>query len=40
MDDVAAIEGPGGALEAFVAARAQGLTRFIGVTGHHDPEIV
>ncbi len=40
MDDVAAIEGPGGALEAFVAARAQGLTRFIGVTGHHDPEIL
>ena len=26
--------GPGGALEAFVEARAQGLTRFIGITGH------
>src|SRR5512135_1540341 len=26
--------GPGGALEAFIDARAQGLTRFIGVTGH------
>ncbi|CAG0936167.1 1-deoxyxylulose-5-phosphate synthase YajO [Thermoflexales bacterium] len=26
--------GPGGALEAFVAAREQGLTRFIGITGH------
>jgi len=26
--------GPGGALEAFVEARDQGLTRFIGVTGH------
>ncbi len=26
--------GPGGALEAVVAAREQGLTRFIGVTGH------
>lgn len=26
--------GPGGALEAAVEARAQGLTRFIGVTGH------
>ena len=26
--------GPGGALEAFVAAREQGLTRFLGVTGH------
>jgi aryl-alcohol dehydrogenase-like predicted oxidoreductase len=26
--------GPGGALEAFVEARDEGLTRFIGVTGH------
>ena len=26
--------GPGGALEAFVEAREQGLIRFIGVTGH------
>lgn len=26
--------GPGGALEAFLEARAQGLTRFLGVTGH------
>jgi aryl-alcohol dehydrogenase-like predicted oxidoreductase len=26
--------GPSGALEAFVEARAQGLTRFIGITGH------
>jgi aryl-alcohol dehydrogenase-like predicted oxidoreductase len=26
--------GPGGALEAFVDAREQGLVRFIGVTGH------
>ncbi len=26
--------GPGGALEALVEAREQGLTRFIGVTGH------
>jgi aryl-alcohol dehydrogenase-like predicted oxidoreductase len=26
--------GPGGALEALIEARAQGLTRFIGVTGH------
>lgn len=40
MDDVAAIEGPEGALEAFVAAREHGLARFIGVTGHHDPEVL
>ena len=26
--------GPGGALEAFIEAKAQGLTRFIGITGH------
>jgi predicted aldo/keto reductase-like oxidoreductase len=26
--------GPGGALEAFVEARQQGLVRFIGITGH------
>jgi aryl-alcohol dehydrogenase-like predicted oxidoreductase len=26
--------GPGGALEAFIEARDQGLTRFIGITGH------
>jgi aryl-alcohol dehydrogenase-like predicted oxidoreductase len=26
--------GPGGALEAFIEARAEGLTRFIGITGH------
>ena len=39
-EDLAAIEGPGGALEAFLEARDQGLTRFIGVTGHHDPRIL
>jgi aryl-alcohol dehydrogenase-like predicted oxidoreductase len=39
-DDIRAIEGPGGALEAFVQARNQGKVRFIGVTGHHDPEVL
>jgi len=29
--------GPGGALEAAIAARDQGMTRFIGVTGHGLP---
>ena len=33
-DDWEQAMGPGGALEAVVEARAQGLTRFIGVTGH------
>jgi aryl-alcohol dehydrogenase-like predicted oxidoreductase len=38
--DVEDIFGPGGAIEAFAEAKEQGLTRFIGVTGHHDPQIV
>jgi aryl-alcohol dehydrogenase-like predicted oxidoreductase len=33
-DDWDQTMGPGGALEALVAARAEGLVRFIGVTGH------
>jgi aryl-alcohol dehydrogenase-like predicted oxidoreductase len=39
-DDVEEIFGPGGAIEAFAEAKQQGKTRFIGVTGHHDPAIV
>jgi aryl-alcohol dehydrogenase-like predicted oxidoreductase len=38
--DIADIFGPGGAIEAFVQAKEQGKTRFIGVTGHHDPFII
>ena len=38
--DFRQISGPGGALEAFVEARQSGKTRFIGVTGHHDPKIL
>lgn len=38
--DLKAIESPGGALEAFVEAKAAGKTKFIGVTGHHDPAIL
>ncbi|MFI5315570.1 MAG: aldo/keto reductase [Myxococcota bacterium] len=33
-DEQALALGPGGALEALIEARAQGLVRFIGVTGH------
>jgi aryl-alcohol dehydrogenase-like predicted oxidoreductase len=33
-DDWDVAMGPGGALEALIEARAQGLVRFIGVTGH------
>jgi len=39
-DDIEVIGGPGGALEAFVEAKAAGKTRFIGVTGHHDPFVL
>jgi aryl-alcohol dehydrogenase-like predicted oxidoreductase len=38
--DIAEIFGPGGAIEAFVEAKEQGKTRFIGVTGHQDPSII
>jgi predicted aldo/keto reductase-like oxidoreductase len=39
-DDLARIFGKGGALEALLAARAQGLVRHLGLTGHHDPAIL
>jgi predicted aldo/keto reductase-like oxidoreductase len=39
-DDIKEIFGPRGAIEAFAEAKLKGLTRFIGVTGHHDPEIL
>jgi len=39
-EDYNMIFAPGGAMEAFVEAREKGLTRFIGVTGHHDPAII
>ncbi|MBU0515297.1 MAG: aldo/keto reductase, partial [Proteobacteria bacterium] len=39
-DEFEVISGPGGALEAFVQAKDQGLIRFIGVTGHHDPRLL
>jgi predicted aldo/keto reductase-like oxidoreductase len=38
--DVKTIFGSGGAIEAFAEAKQKGLTRFIGVTGHHDPIIL
>ncbi|EPR42660.1 NADP-dependent oxidoreductase domain containing protein [Desulfovibrio sp. X2] len=39
-EDIARIEGPGGALTAFTDAKARGLVRHIGVTGHHDPDVL
>ncbi|MDY0042500.1 MAG: aldo/keto reductase [Desulforhabdus sp.] len=38
--DLDRIAAPGGALEAFITARSSGKARFIGVTGHHDPEVL
>jgi predicted aldo/keto reductase-like oxidoreductase len=40
MDDVERIFAPGGAIEAFEAAKKAGKCRFIGFTGHRDPEVL
>src|SRR5438132_13826067 len=37
QDDIDRILGPGGAIEAFEAAKQAGRCRFIGFTGHYDP---
>jgi predicted aldo/keto reductase-like oxidoreductase len=39
MKEVDQIFGPGGAIEAFEAAKKAGKCRFIGFTGHHDPHV-
>jgi aryl-alcohol dehydrogenase-like predicted oxidoreductase len=38
--DIRQIEGPEGALRAFIEARESGMVKGIGVTGHHDPDIL
>ena len=38
-EEIDQILGPGGAMEAFEAAKKAGKCRFIGFTGHHDPHI-
>jgi len=38
-DDIDRILGPGGAVEAFEAGKKAGKCRFIGFTGHYDPEV-
>jgi len=40
QEDIEAIFGKDGALEAFVEAKQKGIVRFIGITGHHDPDIL
>jgi predicted aldo/keto reductase-like oxidoreductase len=39
MSEVDQIFAPGGAIEAFEAAKKAGKCRFIGFTGHHDPKV-
>lgn len=39
MDEVEQIFAPGGAIEAFERAKKAGKCRFMGFTGHHDPEV-
>lgn len=39
LEEVEQIFAPGGAIEAFTAARKAGKCRFIGFTGHRDPEV-
>jgi predicted aldo/keto reductase-like oxidoreductase len=39
MNEVEQIFAPGGAMEAFEAAKKAGKCRFIGFTGHHDPDV-
>jgi aryl-alcohol dehydrogenase-like predicted oxidoreductase len=40
MEQVDQIFGPGGAMEALREAREQKLVRFLGVTGHADPDVL
>lgn len=39
-DEIDAMGAPGGTFEAFAEAKQAGKTRFIGVTGHHDPRVL
>jgi aryl-alcohol dehydrogenase-like predicted oxidoreductase len=40
FDELDEISAPGGAYEAFVEAKRAGKTRYIGVTGHYDPNVL
>ena len=39
-EDLEALAAPGGALEVFHRAKKEGKARFIGVTGHQDPQVL
>lgn len=40
VEELDKIFGKGGAMEAMLAAKSQGVVRFFGITGHHDPRIL
>lgn len=40
MEQVEEAFAPGGAIEAFVEARDQGIVRYLGISGHADPEVL
>ncbi|MCX7913850.1 MAG: aldo/keto reductase [Thermodesulfovibrionales bacterium] len=40
LSEVNEIFSPRGAYEAFIEAKEKGLTRFIGITGHFDPNVI
>lgn len=40
LEDVEKVCAKGGALEAFLRAREQGLVRYLGITGHADPDVL
>jgi len=39
-EEISEIFGPNGALEGFIMAKAKGLVKHIGVSGHHDPAVI
>jgi aryl-alcohol dehydrogenase-like predicted oxidoreductase len=39
-EDLEALTAPSGGLQAFREAKEKGLTRFVGITGHHDPDLL
>lgn len=40
QEDLDEIFGKGGALEALIQARSEGRVKHLGITGHHDPQIL
>lgn len=40
MEDLEKLLAPNGALKAFQKAKAEGMVRFIGVTGHYEPNVL